>query len=196
MILLEIISTNGTLKNKHLLGWHFHCTFYQNKQKSIFTSFYQKHHYMNYDENIFQNDNLLNDTAKQHLLQTVGWTKFLAIVGFIFIGFMALVMLFLVGGIGTLGSMYGGLGVPYGAISTSAVIFIFYMVVYIYPIYCLYKFSVTIKKGIQSNNPILIAEGMRFQKNMYMVLGILLIIILSIYILFFLIGGLFLSRFY
>lgn len=144
---------------------------------------------MSYNDNIFQEENLLNSEAKQYLLQTVGWTKFLSILGFVFTG------LGLLGVISLLGSgsaLSYSMGLPFGT-GFFTVLMIFYILLillYMYPIYCLYKFSTAIKGGIHSNSAVMIADGMKFQKRMYMFIGIFTIIMLSIYLLFMLFGGL------
>jgi len=141
---------------------------------------------MNYNDNIFKEESLLNGDARQYLLQTVGWTKFLSIVGFIFTG---LALITIIGLMGSGSALSYTMGYPMGG-GVFAGMMIFYIVLillYMYPIYCLYKFS--IKAGLQSNNSSLVAEGFKYQKTMYMILGILMIILLSIYLLVFLFGG-------
>ncbi|OJU76458.1 MAG: hypothetical protein BGO09_16165 [Bacteroidetes bacterium 47-18] len=143
---------------------------------------------MNYNDNIFKEESLLNGDARQYLLQTVGWTKFLSIVGFIFTG---LALITIIGLMGSGSALSYTMGYPMGG-GVFAGMMIFYIVLillYMYPIYCLYKFSTCIKAGLQSNNSSLVAEGFKYQKTMYMILGILMIILLSIYLLVFLFGG-------
>lgn len=144
---------------------------------------------MSYNDNIFQEENLLNGDARQYLLQTAGWTKFLSIVGFVFTG------LGLLGAFSLLGSgaaLSYAMGFPFSSalLTTIVLFYIAFLLLYMYPIYCLFKFSVCIKDGIRSNNAGRIAEAMKFQKRLYMFIGILLIIVLSFYLLFALFGGL------
>lgn len=146
----------------------------------------------NFNDNIFQeSEGLLNTSGKQYLLQTTKWAKFLAIVGFVFIGLAIIAMFFAMTAVGSFMAMeetsvLGGLGASTG-------IFIFYllvMVLYIYPIYCLYKFSTGVKAGIHTNNAEQVANGLKYQKKMYVFTGVLMIILLSFYVLAFLFGGL------
>jgi len=132
----------------------------------------------------------LDETSKAYLLETVRWTKFLAILTFIMIGFMVLGALFLIFGMGAMmsnGMNMGAMG-GFGAagLGTGYLILIG---LYIYPVLCLYRFGTNIKAGIQSNNQLLINEGFRYQKNMYRFIGILTIIVLALYLLAIIFGG-------
>lgn len=137
------------------------------------------------DANIF--DTGLNETAKAHLLETTRWTKFLAIIGFIFTGLFILIAL----GVMTMGSMFSsysgmgslgaGLGVGVGFV------YLIIAVIYLYPVYALFKFSSSMKRGINTGSQDLITDAFRYQKNMYRFIGIMMIIVIAIYLLAFIV---------
>jgi hypothetical protein len=137
------------------------------------------------DSNIFEHG--LDETAKAHLLETTRWTKFLAIMGFIFIGLLIMIALAVM----TMGSMFssypgmGNLGSGFGA----GLGFIYFIIaaIYLYPIYALFKFSSSMKRGINTGSQDLITDAFRHQKNMYRFIGILMIIVIAIYLLAFIV---------
>lgn len=133
-------------------------------------------------------DTSLDNTAKAHLLETVRWTKFLSILGFILIGLMLIGAVFFFVAGSSMGAMSGmwstmgsvGLGILYLAL----------ILLYLFPVILLYKFSTHIKNGINTNNQDMINEGFRHQKNLYRFFGIISIIILTFYLLGIIFGGL------
>jgi hypothetical protein len=123
----------------------------------------------------------LSPASKQHLIETTKWTKFLAILSFISIGFMALMMLFVIGASSMIAK-----NMPGGLLNLTGFIFyfIFMMLLYIYPAYCLIKFSACMKNGLLINSSQQIEEGFRHHKNLYKFIGILSIIFLGLTVLF------------
>ncbi|RQO29852.1 hypothetical protein DBR32_14825 [Taibaiella sp. KBW10] len=134
----------------------------------------------------------MDDISKGYLMETVRWTKFMAILGFIVTGFMVIVALIFMTVGGIAGSMsstpFSGLGVL-GGIGIG-LLYLAFAFLYFYPIFCLYKFTVCMKSGLFTENQLQITEAFRYQRNMYRFMGILAIITISIYILMFLFLGL------
>ena len=133
----------------------------------------------------------LDERSKAYLLETTRWTRFLSIIGFIFIGFMLILALLMLtmgsyfssefSGFGSLGGYFGvGLGLAYILIA----------VLYLIPILSLLKFSTNMKAGINTNNAELITEGFRHQKNLFKFFGIMTIIVIALYLLIFVLAGL------
>ncbi len=132
----------------------------------------------------------IDEITKAHLLETARWTKFLAIIGFITVGFML---------IGSFVIMVSG-ALFSSALSTTplaglgavglGILYLVFAALYLYPIISLYKFTTSIKTGLQTNNQELINEGFRHQKNMYRFFGILTIIVLAFYLIIIIFGGL------
>jgi hypothetical protein len=137
------------------------------------------------DANIFEHG--LDETAKAHLLETTRWTKFLAIMGFIFTGFFIIAALAVM----TMGSMFssvpgmGGLGAGMGI--GIGFVYLVVAVIYLYPVYALFKFSSSMKRGINTGSQDLITDAFRYQKNMYRFIGIMMIIGIAIYLLAFIV---------
>ena len=127
-----------------------------------------------------------NHEIKTTLAETARWGKFLAIVGFISLGLIVLLGLFM----GTfMTSMYGSANMiaALGGIG----FFLLYTLIaaiYYYPIYALYRFSVLMKRSLATNDTTQFAEATRYLKNMFKYIGIVTIIMLAMYGLFFLLG--------
>ena len=133
-------------------------------------------------------DTNLDNIAKAHLLETVRWTKFLAILGFIGTGFLVLAAISIMFMGNMMNQAIGGMWGTMGAVGMG-ILYLVFAVVYIIPVISLYKFSTHMKNGINTNNQELINEGFRHQKNMYRFFGIISIIVLALYLLIFIFGG-------
>lgn len=125
----------------------------------------------------------LNENSKIYLRQTVRWTNFLAILGFIGTGFMILFALIMILGGGAISQYSGQLPIKGMAIGYSlfGVIYLAISILYFYPVFCLYKFGRLMKYGIMSENEVQITEAFRYQRNMYRFMGILVLIVIGIY---------------
>lgn len=134
----------------------------------------------------------LDQGSKDYLRTTVKWTTFLSIVGFITLG------LSLIGAVGlfTAGSrtspMFAG-NAQMQAFNTlgwigMGIIYVAVILLCFYPVYALFKFSSGIKRGVAGNDPVMIREGFRHQRNLYIYLGILTLITLIFYLIMFLLG--------
>lgn len=117
-----------------------------------------------------------------HLKETRGWTQFLSILGFIFLGFM---LIFGLAG----GTFMNKMG-PTEQIGSGLFIamIIIMIVVYFFPIYFLFNFSRFSKTAIETKDPISFTEAMRYLKLHYRYMGILTIIMVSIYALALILG--------
>jgi hypothetical protein len=119
-------------------------------------------------------------TARSYLLEAARWGKFLAIVGFILIGLMALGFVAIMFNAADIGNQFGALyGLGYGA-----GILIFYglmFALFFYLNWTLYKFSVKTKLALASLNQEQFNEGLRNLKNMFKIWGICMIVLLAIY---------------
>jgi len=143
-------------------------------------------------ENIGKNkptELIIGDEAKKYLLETAKWAKFLSIIGFIGIGVMILLGIFMGAFMGFMLSASEELA----AMSTgmSAIMSIFYIAivaVYIYPILKLYHFADQTKKALSENSSDGISLALESQKSMYKFMGIMTIIIMGLYVLLILAG--------
>ena len=113
--------------------------------------------------------NYLNGTRR--------WTLFLSIIGFIGIGFMLIAAIFML----TASSLIPDM--PFFGGAAATVFFLLFALLYFFPVYYLLKFSTLSKLAIDGNDSNLLEEAMRYLKMMFTFMGILVIILLSIYLL-------------
>ncbi|MFN3754894.1 DUF5362 family protein [Flavobacterium sp.] len=134
-----------------------------------------------------QNILTLNDLAIDSLRQTAKWTMFLSIVGFIFIGLM------LIGGAIAVISLsaipdepdFGAYNPMGGFKSYIGIIYVVMAALYFFPVLYLYKYSKGIKEALNFNNSEVLAEALENLKSHYKFVGILTIVLLSLYALIF-----------
>jgi len=124
----------------------------------------------------------LDPAGISHLKETRTWTMFLSILGFVFLGIMLI--------FGLVGSSLTANMAPYGAMSSGVLLFfmIIMMIIYFFPIYFLFNFSRFSKQAIESSDAVAFTESIRYLKLHYRYMGILAIIVLSIYLLIFIIA--------
>jgi hypothetical protein len=132
---------------------------------------------------IFENIGL-DELSKAYLMETTRWTKFLAIMGFLTSALIFLFAILYLYANGNFKTSYN-MGFSIGSFSYFAII----AGSYIYPAYCLYKFSSLIKRGILADDKNKVTDGLRYQKNLYRYLGILTIIAIVLIIILFIIAG-------
>jgi hypothetical protein len=116
------------------------------------------------------------------LAETAKWAKFLAIVGFVFCGLMALGALFAGSVIATSFSQFGGAGAM--AAMGSTFVTIFYLglaLLCFFPCLYLFKFATKMKVALRSNDQETINNSFGNLKSYFKFVGILTIIILSFY---------------
>lgn len=125
-----------------------------------------------------------------YLDETRKWTNFLAILGFVMMGLMVIMGF----SFGTIFSKFGGseFGSPFPGF-LFGIIYLIFAVIYFFPILYLFKFSSLIKKAVSSKNSNDLEMAFKNLKAHYRYIGIMMIIVLGIYALFFVIalaGGL------
>ena len=98
---------------------------------------------------------------------------FLAIMGFIGIGFMVVAAL-------VMGTFMSSL-MPYGGFLSG--IYILMAILYFFPIYYLYKYATNIKTSLSENDEEGLATALGYLKSHHKFLGISIIVIISLYIL-------------
>lgn len=137
-------------------------------------------------ENIQSVNQTLTDDSKikTYLLEISKWGKFLAIVGYIGIAVLAIVAIALIV-VSFITSIKLDVGLSLG---TFGVIYFALAILYYFPVKFLYKFSIQIKKGLESDNNQDITLGFENLKSLFKFTGILTIVILSIYALLLVIG--------
>jgi len=137
----------------------------------------------NSEINSQSNDSILiNDEIREYLKETAKWANFLAILGFIGLGLMAIAIIAML-------FLHGYRPTYYTNVGESSFIAVFYILLslfYYYPINYLYKFSVNINKGLNSNDQELFTSGFKNLKSLFKFHGIVTIVVISIYIFIFL----------
>jgi hypothetical protein len=128
----------------------------------------------------------LTEQAYLFLSETKKWTKFLSIIGFIFIGIFVLFALFF-------GVFFGGLSDITGSsmFFPSVFIILIYLLIailYFFPVWFLFRFSTNLGKSLKSGNESELTDAFSYLKLHYKFIGILTIIFLSIYLLFIIFG--------
>lgn len=142
------------------------------------------------EENMHGNGTLtVNNEVKDFMLQIAKWAKFLSIIGFIGLGFMIIAGL----GVMVMGETISQMNRQASVIPLGLVGFLYLLmaVLYFFPILYLYKSSVELKKGLNSNNQESFNNGFKNLKSHYKFIGILMIVLLSLYLLIFLLGFIF-----
>ncbi|MGZ3764396.1 MAG: DUF5362 family protein [Mucilaginibacter sp.] len=134
---------------------------------------------------------VLNFEAQSYLREAGKWANFLAIVGFIMCGLILIMALF-AGSIFTTMSrvmpnsqgsnLLAGMG---GLIS---VVYILLDVLYFFFSFYLYQFAGQIKKGINYTDSLQVTSAMGKLKSFFKLWGIVTIVVISLYVLFFLIA--------
>jgi hypothetical protein len=122
----------------------------------------------------------LNQTALDYLRESAKWSMFLAILGFVGIGFLALMAIIMTSVMSALPDTPGPFGTIKGVVS---VFYIVIAIVYLFPIYYLYRYANNTKRAILSKNSALLTDAFGALKSHHKFLGIAAIIIISLYIL-------------
>ena len=122
----------------------------------------------------------VTDTVKAHLLETARWARFFAVVTIILIalGTVFLAISILAAG-NILMLMEDGEG--FIAIVMAFVVYIVLMLLYIYPVWSLFKFATLVKRGIAGGSQPDLEDALRHHRNVYKFVGIITIIMLVLY---------------
>ena len=134
-----------------------------------------------------ENNNLhINQNVKGYLLEAAKWGQFLAIMGYIFVGLMVIIaFVFMLAskhfpGFNTNGSLTIGFGALYLLLAG----------LYMIPVTYLQRFSTQVKYGIINKDELNVAESFKNLKSLFKFSGISTIVLIGIYLLMFLGGGL------
>jgi len=114
------------------------------------------------------------------------WTKFLSILGFIFLGLSVLIILgsvLLISGVNYYEEMRAAYPYTPGTFSWFyVIIYLIVVIIYFFPVYFLYKFSVLAKKAVHTGNTQTLTNAFRFLRNHYTIIGIIAIIMVVFYV--------------
>jgi len=131
------------------------------------------------------NEMKLNESAIAFLRESAKWSMFLAILGFIGIAFMVIMGLFMGTILSSFSQMGGGMNnSPFTMMpGLMAGFYIVIAVLYFFPIYYLFKYAQNTKIALQSANSDLLADALGYLKSHHKFLGIMMIVMISLYIL-------------
>lgn len=120
----------------------------------------------------------IDEIARAHMLETVRWGKFLAILGFIFLGLLIVFGLlsgFVLSAFDQTNTFSAGMGI--------GMMFVYLLIagIYFYPTWALYKFSVLSKQALHTYNQHLFNDSLRYLKNVFKFFGIVTIVMLGLY---------------
>lgn len=115
----------------------------------------------------------INNSIKENLMIAAKWARFLAIIGFIFTGFMGIASLFLL-----VTAMASGIGM----LMLMAVVYIGLTLVMIFPALYLIRFAGSTEKGLNSNKQGEFDYGIQNLKSLFKFTGIYTIVVIALYI--------------
>lgn len=138
------------------------------------------------DTNVSQNNTGISELSKTFILEAAKWAKFLSIVGFVMLGLGTLGGIVMIAGGAMVSSMspFGGVQAA-GGVAFMGIVYLGVMLLYFFPTLYLFKFATKIKMGILNNDGVETDNGFENLKSMFKFMGILMIIVLSIYALMF-----------
>lgn len=131
----------------------------------------------------FEKPIVCTDAMKEHLLKAAGWSKFLAIMGFISIGLMVL---------GAIGLLIGGGFVksppqPFGARGMAFLYLVLAVLYFFSPLY-LIRFANKVRSGILAGDTPEVTDAFKWLRQFFVFSGIIVIVALSFLLLGFLFG--------
>lgn len=148
------------------------------------------------EDELTKSNFVLTDESESFLKETAKWGYFLSIIGFVFIGIMVLFAIFMGAFLSKLGSMGGSsMGNPISVMGNMggfmAVIYLIIAFIYFFPVYYLFQFSSKAKIAFKSNDNHKLNESFQFLKSHYKFMGIMALIMVSFYGIFFFFAFLF-----
>ena len=124
-------------------------------------------------------DKVLTENMLYYLKGVSPWLRFIGIVGFVFLGFMALFILIAAVGMSTALSNVSGLE-PLGVLGPGIVIvYIPFLALYFFPILYLFRFGNKIKSYLYSGDQRDLEEAFKNNKSLWVFAGVLVIIFLG-----------------
>jgi hypothetical protein len=138
-------------------------------------------------EDLLSNELQLTPVAQQYLLVAAKWGKFLAIIGFIFCGLITL-MAFFMGPILATYMRSGTFNYTYLNPMMITGIYIFLAIIFFFPCLYLFRFSGKIQDALDNNNQENLDAAFFNLQSIFKFYGIVTIVILSFYLLIFIIS--------
>jgi len=138
---------------------------------------------------LLDNDLQLSNAAQNFLSESARWARFLAIIGFIFCGFMAVIAFFIPAVIVNL-PPYNRMpaGFSSGVAAGITILYLLLALLLFFPCLYLYKFSIKMQVSLNTVSQETFDESLKNLKSMFKFYGILTIVMLSVYALIFVIA--------
>ena len=137
---------------------------------------------MEQQPNLF--DLQIDPFTSNHLSEAAKWAKFLAIIGFIVCGIMALMGLFAGTFMGTFLSSGSGVDMPGAgaAAGIAATVFLLlFVLLYFFPCLYLFRFATRMQRALRTNDQQQLVSSFANLKSTFKYLGIVTIIFIAIY---------------
>ncbi len=131
----------------------------------------------------------LNSINRSYLRSASGWGTFLAIIAFIFVGFMVIMAL----AMGTLLTALGGAfteDLPFAPVLFS-VFYLIIALVYFFPAWFLFRFSSKMKSALQGHSQVDLDSSFSNLRSLFRFMGILTLVVIFLYLVGILAGILF-----
>lgn len=135
------------------------------------------------NQNLF--DLQIDQPVSSYLSETAKWAKFLAIVGFVFCGLFALLAIFAGTFMSTAFGAVGGNGGATGIFVT--LLYLAIAAIYFFPCLFLFHFANKMLRALRQNDQLYLTDSFKNLKSCYKYMGILMIIVLSLYAIMFII---------
>ena len=134
----------------------------------------------------------IDDASRSHLAEAAKWAKFLAIVGFVMCGFIVIASFFIGTIFSTSFSRYNdysdgpSVGGGFGILIT--LFYLAFGLLYFFPCLFLFRFANHMKSALNTNDQLTLNKSFQNLKIMFRFVGILTIIVISLYVLLFFVG--------
>lgn len=115
-----------------------------------------------------------------YLRETIQWTKFLAILGFIVCGILIIAGFFVGTLLSTMSPMNQPSAMPFSGFAFG-LIYVIIALFYLIPCYYLFQFSTKMKLALLKRDSMLLERAFQNQKSLYKFMGILAITVIAIY---------------
>lgn len=121
----------------------------------------------------------LNAHSRSFLKEIAGWTYFLSIIGFIFVGLLVLIAV-------SANRIYNNMAQfsqesPFDVGLFMTAVYVIVALIYFFPILFLFKFSKRLKSALKSKEDEELASALEILKSHYKFIGVFTIIVLSLY---------------
>ena len=122
----------------------------------------------------------LNADSRSFLKEITGWTYFLSIIGFIFVGLLVLIAVF-ASSIYNMAMAQLSQESPFDVGLFMTAVYLIVALIYFFPILFLFKFSKRLKSALKSKDNVELASALEMLKSHYKFVGVFTIIVLSLY---------------